>query len=72
MTTTKVRHTVACVECGKFSALDVTPDQYQAWITRSDLIQNIFPNVSPALRELHFLSRICGDCWNNIFSEDEE
>lgn len=60
-----------CKECGKIYTLEVKQSQYDRYI-KGDFAQHAFPNVSPEDRELHFISGICGKCWDNLFAEEEE
>ena len=62
---------IKCNECGKEYKFDITKEQYNKYINGEGLIQNIFPEISGELREM-FISRICPECWNKIFSEYEE
>jgi len=58
---------VKCPECGKISTLEMTKEQYNQYVSRDSYIQNIFPNWSPATREM-LITGICPDYWNKIFS----
>ena len=62
---------IKCKECGKEYKFDITKEQYNKYISGEYLITDIFPEISSELREM-FISRICPDCWNKIFSEYEE
>ena len=55
---------IKCKICGK-------EHKFDKYVNKEDLIQNIFPEISSELREM-FISRICPDCWNEIFGEHEE
>ena len=55
-----------CQECGKIIKIEMTDDQYNKYISGDDLIQNIFPELSPEIREM-LISGTCPDCWNKIF-----
>ena len=55
-----------CPYCGKTSTLEMTNEQYEQYISGDSYIQNIFPNWSPAIREM-LITGICPDCWNKIF-----
>lgn len=70
-----VKLTKKCVVCGTESSVEVdklSMGKYQA----GEYIQKAFPELTPAQRELFFLSGICGDCWIKTISvsedEDEE
>ena len=60
---------VNCTQCNKEYIFDITLEQYQKYISGEDYIQNIFPEISPSLREL-FISGICPDCWLKIFPKE--
>ena len=60
-----------CPYCGKTSTLEMTNEQYEQYISGDSYIQNIFPNWSPAIREM-LITGICPDCWNKIFSFHED
>lgn len=62
---------IQCKLCKKIYDFDITEEQYEKYIHKEDLIQNIFPEIKPELREL-FISKICPDCWNKLFPSDEE
>ena len=57
---------VKCPQCGKISTLEMTNEQYEQYISGDSYIQNIFPNWSPAIREM-LITGICPDCWNKMF-----
>lgn len=61
---------VNCTQCNKEYIFDITLEQYKKYISGEDYIQNIFPEISPGLREL-FISGICPDCWSKIFPKEE-
>lgn len=60
-----------CPHCGKISTLEMTNEQYEQYVSGDSYIQNIFPNWSPATREM-LITGICPDCWNKIFSFHED
>lgn len=62
---------IKCKICGKEHKFDITKEQFNKYANKEDLIQNIFPEISSELREM-FISRICPDCWNEIFGKHEE
>ena len=57
---------VNCKCCGKPVKIEMTDDQYNKYIGGDDLIQNIFPELSPGIREM-LISGTCPDCWKKIF-----
>lgn len=60
-----------CPECGKKNYIEMSDEQYQKYTEGSDLIQRIFPEMSPAQREI-LITGICEDCWNKLFPIDED
>ena len=59
-----------CPNCGKITRIDMTDEQYKMYVNGESYIQNIFPNFSPAVREM-LITGICPTCWNEIFKNDE-
>lgn len=59
-----------CIECGEVTTIECTSDQYERYHKGEELIQNIFPEVSPAIRET-FISHLCPDCWDWLLSPQE-
>lgn len=55
-----------CVECRKVIEISMTFEQYKKWKYKEDLVQNIFPEVKPELREV-LISGICPECWKKMF-----
>lgn len=66
-----IKFKVKCPWCGKEYEFNVTNEQYEKYITGQSLIQNIFPEIEPELREL-LISEMCPDCWNKFIPCDEE
>lgn len=62
---------IKCNQCKKVFHFTITEEQYKQYISGEGLIQNIFPEIQPEYREL-FISQICPDCWNKIFSYADE
>ena len=60
-----------CKECGTLHEVLISTKQYVQLNTCDMLTQNIFPELTPEQRELHFISGICGNCWDKLFGEDE-
>ena len=60
-----------CTLCADIQHIDVPMRDYLAW-RHGEFVQNAFHYLTPAEREFFFQSRICGDCWDNMFSEDDE
>ena len=60
-----------CPECGQVHLTTVEAEDLERWANNDGHIQDIFPYLTPAQREL-FLSGICGDCFDKLFPEDCE
>ena len=63
---------VRCVSCGKTYTLKVNEKDYELYLSQNrPHIQDIFPYLSPAEREL-LISGVCEVCWNKMFSLEDE
>jgi len=62
---------VKCPQCGKISTLEMTKEQYEQYKSGDNYIQNIFPNWSPAIREM-LITGICPDCWDKMFNFNKD
>ena len=65
-----------CPQCREITVFHLTPKEHKAWIGRicygkQTFIQDIFPNRTPAEREL-LRGGMCGKCWDNVFGCFEE
>ena len=56
-----------CPYCGQVHNVTVEHADLLRWNARQGHIQDIFPYLSPAEREL-ILSGICDSCWDKLFS----
>ena len=61
-----IQVTFTCAMCRKEITLTVEYDDLRKWTRREAHVQDCFPYLSPADREL-FLSQICGDCYDKLF-----
>ena len=52
-----------CSECNGTFIIPCTPDQYDRYTNRREVIQNIFPELSPQDREI-LISGMCGYCFD--------
>ena len=59
-----------CPMCGAINTMVVNEANYQKW-QNGALTQDAFPYLDADEREM-LISGICSDCWNKMFSEDEE
>lgn len=54
-----------CVSCDATESAEI--DSYDMWRwANGTLVQEAFPYLNKAQRELFFQSKICGSCWNLI------
>jgi len=65
-----------CRHCGETITLTINIQDYIDWQNRKKLIQDAFPYLKPAEREL-IKSEMCGKCWDKMFgispfNEEEE
>jgi hypothetical protein len=56
--------------CGKEFTIEATDDQLKMLQSGEYHIQEIFPYVSPDIREL-FITGWCGECFDKIFKDSE-
>ncbi len=61
---------VECPICHVQKMLFVAPEDYVRW-QNGELIQDCFPYRSPDEREM-LISGICPDCWEGMFSAEED
>lgn len=63
----KISVTVECRHCGEPICIEVYRKDWAEWNSPDRRhIQEIFPYLTAAEREM-FLSRICGECWTEMF-----
>lgn len=61
---------VQCIMCGMTIIIPVREEDYQKFISPDrPHIQDIFPYLTPAEREL-LISRTCEPCWNKMFPDE--
>ena len=63
--------TVGCRCCDNTYKIEMTPSQIRRVQEKDGLIQNILPDVKPAIREL-FITGLCNDCWRKSLGIDLE
>ena len=64
--------TVKCNMCGSVKAIYVREEDYDEFCSPDRRnIQDVFPYLSAEEREL-LLSHTCNECWNKMFSFEEE
>jgi len=62
---------VTCPSCGREFEKEFEDSKIERY-KNGELVQRVFPELTPVERELFFISHICGDCWDNMFSEEDE
>lgn len=67
----KMDLTIRCVECQTPQTVSIKPGDFEKYKTGHGNIQDIFPYLLPAEREM-LMSRICGDCWDRMFADHDE
>lgn len=62
---------VPCTVHGGDVEIEVPQEQLDEWLTNpSRHIQHVFPNLTPAEREL-FITGMCGTCWDKMFADPD-
>ena len=68
----KVAIAIRCVCCKQYKGIHINEEDYKEYRRPYRRpIQDIFPYLSAEEREM-LLSKICPDCWNNAFGDEEE
>ena len=62
----KIRVVIECSKCKELQRIDVFKEDYEKFKNSSELIQNIFPYLSPGEREM-FKTQICDSCFKKMF-----
>ena len=63
---------ITCRVCGETKIVPVKEKDYLTYMSpKRPYIQDIFPYLTPAEREL-IISQTCAECWDNMFKEDED
>ena len=63
--------TVKCPHCGQQFSREFDTTKVNR-VMAGELVQDVFPELSADDRELFFISHICGDCWDELFNEEDE
>lgn len=59
-----------CPICHELHQVEVSEADYNTW-SDGTLVQDAFPYLSAEEREI-LVSGICPDCWDSMFSDEEE
>lgn len=62
---------IECPHCHKVIELPIKEEELLAWNPNEQFVQEAFPELTPGQREM-LLSGLCEECWNEIFSEEDE
>lgn len=62
---------LTCCGCWKQVRMQVNQSDLDAFERGEDHIQDIFPYLTPAEREM-FISKTCGECWIRLFPPEED
>ncbi len=62
--------TLPCPQCKSVAVYYVTLEQYNKF-NNGERVQNAFPDLNADQRE-RFITGICSNCWNDMFSGLEE
>lgn len=67
----KIHISTTCPCCHKKHIVNVEEQDYRNWIYKKMFVQECFPYLSSAEREL-LISGTCKECWNKMFKPFEE
>ena len=67
----KIKVTTQCPMCGRKHDIVVDAEAYTNWRTGKGLIQECFPDMSAEEREM-LITGTCPECWNDMFSDEDE
>ena len=60
-----------CPFCSSSEYFEADWELFSEWVCGMGYIQDALPNLTSQDRE-RFLSGICGECWHEHFSEDDD
>lgn len=67
----KLLITKVCITCGQVVDILVNKEDYDLYKQGIVKVQDAFPYLKPAEREM-LISGICGDCFDAMFTNEEE
>ena len=57
--------------CGKRYTVYIDPEDYAVWKSGEAFVQDAFPYLTAAEREL-LMTQVCGECFDRMFPEEDE
>ena len=60
-----------CPYCHRKHVFTITDEQFNKYANGESYIQTIFPELTAPEREM-LITGICEECWNKIFSSEED
>lgn len=58
-----------CPICGHLNTINLEVDKFVRWVKERELIQIVWPEKTPAEREI-IKTGIHQSCWDNLFKEE--
>lgn len=65
-----IKIAIQCHRCGSIIELKIREEDFNRW-NSGERIQDCFPYLDAGQREL-LISKVCDDCFNEMFAEEEE
>lgn len=62
--------TKPCMQCGKRSYVEMTPEQHHRYYEQQAFVQDVFPDWTPDQREL-LITGTHPECWDAMFPEED-
>lgn len=62
---------VKCIQCGTEFSKEFDDAKIER-LKNGELVQDVFPELTPDERELYFITHICGNCWDEMFGVEED
>ena len=63
--------TVTCPQCEQQFSKEFDTTKVNK-VVFGELVQDVFPELTPEERELYFISHICPTCWDSLFGVEED
>lgn len=70
MATNMVQLKAVCPMCGKEEVFTVSREQYEEYQAGHKHVQDIFPELPAAKREM-LITGMCESCWDKLFKEED-